>query len=220
MLQQHPDISFGFDPKRSKQLKLKEVRFFDIDSRYSAGLKLYKSFFKKCQTKIISDISPGYCIIPTKRIQLASKIMPNANIFLCIRNPVDRHWSHINKQFFNGKFKIEDISEKSFSQWINDPMKISFGEYDKIYQNWNKFFKESQIHLIYTGEISRSPRMVMNRVFDVLKVAKLPLNNLKEKINHNTIYKNRFQNILEQIYEPKIERMKTFFGKDIINKWN
>jgi len=216
MLQQHSDVSFGFDSRRGV---LKEVHFFDNSKQYK-HLKVYKNYFKNCNTQIVADITPAYSILPLNRIKLVYSIMPNANIFLCVRNPVDRHWSHISRyNFVRLKRKMEDFPDSYWIEQCHSPGILAFSDYDINYQRWNQYFKESQIHILYFGEMQKTPQNVFNHIFDSLKIKRIVLKDSKKRVNMAKIYPNRFQTILEQIYEPRIKRMKSFFGEDIINKW-
>jgi hypothetical protein len=76
---------------------IKEIDFFNCNSRYARGIRFYHSFFP-CKTpgnlgKVTFDITPGYLIAANKAAQRIYDYNPNMKLLVLLRNPIMRAYS-------------------------------------------------------------------------------------------------------------------------------
>ncbi len=109
----------------------KEVHFFDY--YYREGVDWYRSFFPVrnrklrpgCDRMLSGESSPYYLYHPLAP-QRAREVVPDARLFVLLRNPVDRAVSHYNHRVRAGK---EDLAmEEAFAR---EPARIA-GEAERL----------------------------------------------------------------------------------------
>ncbi len=180
-LKNHPDICLS-EPK--------EVNYFNttppMADRYLYGrsenpnrkrsIKWYKDHFRHCQSgKLIGEFSPIY-LSDEKAPGNINANFPDIKILLCLRNPVERAYSHY--WMYRNYFKVE---HRSFEQAIKEePYYIETGKYYKHLNHYLIFFDKKQIKIIFHDDIREHPGKVLCSVFNFLNVSQI--------INPKTLY--------------------------------
>jgi len=108
----HSNINWPFIPRYN--LPTKEVNFFGNPENWKKGLDWYFSHFSGPRGMFL-DSSPNY-LISTVAFKRMCKIVPDAKLVICIRNPVKRAYSHYNhyKQILPRSEKWDWIYDKDF----------------------------------------------------------------------------------------------------------
>ena len=86
---------------------IKEPKYFhmkgygkEVNVKRISDKKNYLNLFEKVNTeKIIGEASPDYLFDPNSP-RLIHKKVPNANIIICLRDPVERTFSHYLMSYF------------------------------------------------------------------------------------------------------------------------
>jgi len=181
-LDKHPDISMA---KRKKE---------GIGMHFWGGRNWERGFDWYCnkfeEGKIGGEKSIGYWK-NKKSIKQIIKHVPDARLFLCVRNPVDRAYSHY--QMHQNKNKNKVFNHKEY-----------FGEglyINKIENNILPFVGKDQLHLCIAEHMKKDPTTGMCEVFKFIGVEDL---NLPKKVIDGVLrrYRNREEDIEVSRKEP------------------
>ncbi|MHA7924496.1 MAG: sulfotransferase family protein [Marinobacter sp.] len=162
-LEQHPEIYFS---------DVKELNFFSNPRYWAKGLKWYESRFNPRSQSItrIGEASTSYTRAPfteetPKRI---ADYAPEAKLIYIVRNPMQRFVSHYLHRVQAGQETreiseiIENLENEAFA-WQ--------GLYNYQVEEFQKYFKPSQILVISMDDLKTSPRSLISKVFQFLGVS-------------------------------------------------
>ncbi len=153
-LKEHPQI---YVPEE------KETFFFFREEEYQKGISHYQSFFKNCSPEIVKGEFATPYFLNEKAPSLIKKHFPNVKLMVCLRNPIERVYSHYHFDRLRGK--RPGTFEESLK---NVPLYIKHGLYHTHLQRYLKFFPEVLV-LIYE-DIDKNPLQFIQRIYDFLKV--------------------------------------------------
>ena len=147
----------------------KETHFFSDDEKYSRGLDHYHEYFiNSNSTQFVGEYSTSYLAScqAAERIKLYSS---NIKLIVCLRNPVDRAFSHYLHLTFKSENKIVDSSS------LRDAIKtqpdiIENGMYGKYLSHYFKLFPANNILVLLYEDIQKDPRDFIKRVYDFIGV--------------------------------------------------
>ncbi|HSC19265.1 MAG TPA: hypothetical protein VLC74_10155 [Rhizomicrobium sp.] len=82
-------------------------------------LEKYGALFRFKGDRISGDISPGYGRLSPDDIALVAGRFPNLRVFLMVREPVERAWSHLCQRYRTGRFDVALLEDAArFSSWF------------------------------------------------------------------------------------------------------
>jgi hypothetical protein len=204
--------------------KVKEINFFNCNSRYERGLKFYHSHFPNRFPfnigKIAIDITPGYlgtARVSSKRI---NSYNPNIKIIAILRNPTDRAYSAW--QMYKNLFKV---NSNWFYEWVKEcDNQKKRSQFAKRQNRFGKNFKrdiEEEVEAIENNEIIEMPILRLGlygylmefyyNVFDKEKILVISSKNLKNNTNEQLKIIANFLN-LERFNWPKKSLNLQFTG--------
>jgi len=149
----------------------KEIHYFD--KHPSASLAWYSYHFKEGVSKIKGEITPGYAILPLKKIKLIKKIMPNAKLIYLLRNPIDRAWSHALMDLVRRKNRrFEEISKSEFyAHFKSKNNSMVRGDYLTCINNWLSVFPKNQLYIGFFDEIISQPKKILKEILKHIDVS-------------------------------------------------
>ena len=128
-------------------------------------------------------------------------LIPEVKIIICLRNPVNRAYSHYNdlgvrlgneKRTFDEAVKVEIESIKNMDSLVENS---KYGFEDRLYQYvsrgiylehlkiWMKTFPKKQFFIVKTEELNKTPEIVLYNIFEFLSLSKFDKINIKERYN-------------------------------------
>ena len=140
----------------------KEVHFFD--RQYEKGLEWYVQHFKDADNQIIGEITPSYNHAPNalKRIQ---NDLPDVKLIYILREPVSRTYSQYQL------YKQSTFKGKTFKQVIEEEKSvIEFSLQGKHLEEVLSLFDKKQVLILFYDDISNTPKIVLQKVFQFLNV--------------------------------------------------
>lgn len=210
ILNQHKDVFFP-NPK--------ELNFFqgktgiEYSKHYNdikfASVKEYEQFFVGRNEKIIGDGSVSY-LADSESPELIAKYNPDAKIIICVRNPVDRAFSHylmdkalgLTKEDFGKIIMSDDSALKAFKyQYLKN------GLFYENLQRWINHFGSENILTIKIQEIKTSEGI--HKIFDFLGIESIEIQNLEA--NPYKEYRNGFFQFLSK-QRKTISHLKKFIN--------
>ena len=156
----------------------KEAPFFYLNKFYENGWEWYvKQYFSNApENRLWGKVTPSYMSdlrVPERLYQE----MPNIKLIVLLRNPIDRAISHYKMAVKRGEEK------ESFSQVLSKRLEPSYlgesrsltgetknynanryfvlGEYGRILEQYFSFFKEKQILVLFTENLSQDPKSTL-----------------------------------------------------------
>ena len=152
-----------------------EIHYFSPDVFYKENSrKKYLSLFENIKGKIIGEEAGYLHIIESPK--LIKKTIPNAKIIICLRDPIERAFSH-----YLGGLRSHDETmafEESFEKNMNPINKDSkfFKHYIKrglYYENVKRFleiFGDDNVQIIIFEGFIKRPREIFRETLDFLNV--------------------------------------------------
>ena len=159
-LELHPEVG---DSEWSK-----ELHFFNKPYNYKKGIGYYYSLFSQHpKGKIKGEFTPAYMASP-QVASLIYKHLPNVKIIACLRNPVERAYSHYRYNIQErGRFRVY----KSFEDTIrNDEIIIERGFYYKQLKPYFDLFPKENILILFFEDIKNNPKEVIHKIYKFLSL--------------------------------------------------
>lgn len=157
--------------KKSQLIRLftKRVPYNKTIQKYRFFLKLlaprrdkrwYQSLFHS--QKLTGDISPTYCFLRDTHIKEIASNFPHLKIIICLRDPVDRTWSHIK---MNALLRKKNLTPELIHE-LKDELQKIYPSYTEVIDLWKSHF--DKVHIIFQDDISIEPRKVLEEVHSFL----------------------------------------------------
>lgn len=215
ILNNHPEVNMSI---------IKEINFFTLEKKYIQGLKLYSSFFLKPKEehKITGESSPGYM----NNLQIPEKIyndLGEVKIVMILRDPVKRAYSQYwdNRRHLKETLSESEIINEYLTDKYNSKSRgyFSRGVYIKYIEEYLKYFKRSDIHIMIFEELIDNPKKELKKLYNFLRIDDsdeflyLSKYSNSSMIWNNNFYKFFLQNPNFNKYLNKHIRRFFFFGK-------
>lgn len=183
----HPDIYMA----RMNNWPYIEIYFFNKRASWNRGIEWYKNLFP--DDKICGEKTPTY-YLSYKAMSKIKRFVSNVKLIFCIRNPVERAYSHYKSLNLNC----------SLSEAIEvNPHIIEAGFYNKyMINNVYPLFNYNKILTIFQEKMYDSTKTQMQKVYRFLGVNPFIGNFRRNKTKHNISDEER--EILEDIYGEKL----------------
>ena len=227
-LSQHPQVYIP---------PIKEVNYFNRNlHRYS--LRKYSSQFRAGNNLVIGEISPGYSVLRTDRLEYLSSIMPDVQLILTIRHPVERSWSAARRVMNRLGISLEEFGEEELYKYFKkewayrakngkqvlgdyEPDLLE-GQYTRVIDHWLRFFPEEQLLLVFFNQLKEDPQAYLGAVCQHIGVNPKftwQSKNLNAKVNSNPVNEisSKVRDFLEDMYKEEIEQLRTRFGNQAID---
>lgn len=213
LLRQHPEV---FLPKK------KELHFFDNEINFEKGIETYLKNFEKTNKLICGEITPSYMFFDKVPKRLSIFLGKDLKLIFILRNPVDRAISHYN---FNKSRGFEDLSFEDAieieSKRINVSEKykrrysyMSRGLYFSQINNFLKYYKKENIHVIIFEDFLKDKINEMNNLFSFLNINPISLN-----FDYKSNYTSRPKSIMlnKFIFKESLFKkvLRIFIGNDL-----
>lgn len=173
ILRGHPDV---FVPE------LKEVHFFDYESKVARGIPYYETFFADATNeKVIMDVSPNYMYVGNVPERIKT-LTPDVKLIFFLRNPVNRayshYWDHVRRQaepldFENALERKNSYIEKSL--------------YHKHLIRFFSVFDKNDILLLKSEEFFDSPQSCLEKLAAFLEISPRAFKEIRMKENYSRL---------------------------------
>ena len=157
VLMHHPDV---FVPTK------KELHFFD--RYFENGIDYYKQEFVGHAEEIaVGEVTPQYFHNPAIA-PLINEYLPDVKMFVSLRNPVQRAYSHY--------WRLVAVSEQqpvpSFEDaLLNTPEILEVGHYVEHLERFYKLFSPEKMKVMIYDDLEADPTAFMNELFGFLGVS-------------------------------------------------
>jgi hypothetical protein len=173
-LRHHPQIYLPAD---------KEAHFFDDDKKYICGWNAFalEHFANGQADQLWGKISPRYM----RDIRVPERIfssMPSVKLFVLLRNPVDRAFSHYRMLKRLGR-ETRDFAEVVSSQMnptllgetrglaVDGTLSLlAQSEYGRILSQYLAVFPSEQLLILFTDELEQAPQQILDKLMTYLEL--------------------------------------------------
>ncbi|MEO6131122.1 MAG: sulfotransferase domain-containing protein [Saprospiraceae bacterium] len=164
-LEEHPQLCMA-EPKEVNYFN--EIHAFrtSVKPNFHRGINWYRKFFNHCSSgQLKGEITNYYGIDPLAAARIKEH-NPDSKILFCMRNPVDRIWSHYQfAKFFERK------ENRPIEQAVHEePQYLRMSDYFQTLSLYHQHFSRDQIFLIWFEDIQNRPAELLHEVFLFLKV--------------------------------------------------
>lgn len=141
----------------------KETRYFS--ENISKGISWYINNFYKGSSpeQLKGEVCPDYMMYDSVPERIKEEF-PKSKVILCLRNPVDRAYSHYKMSFLRKReareFKLavhslmfapkDNIVDRNFDY-------LKFGEYGRILEGFLEYFESDSIYIVFFEELIDNP---------------------------------------------------------------
>ena len=197
--------------------------------------KLYRSLYHAAMhgpvidlcRYICGEMTPEYAIMPVEQIQNLKDHHPNVQIFLMVRNPIERAWSAIKMTYRYHQLDLAKLSDQETILAITTGKTAALGQYDRIIQNWLSVFDDSQFHILFFDDLSNRYRKVLSKFCCAVGTEEDFFNRIPDTIlNQPSMVGNRqllrthIYNTCLEYYQPAIEFLHAYTGRQLDVWWS
>lgn len=155
----HPDL-FVASPK--------EIHYWDW--RFHQPLHWYSQLFAEAGERCKGEVTPGYLLLSSRRIQLIRKLMPDVRLILLLRNPIERAWSHVRLILRTQELDPTRLSREWYLEQLQGRTRER-GNYPAFLRNWEAHFPAEQLFAGFFEDVVERPQSLLTDVFRHLGVS-------------------------------------------------
>ena len=166
MIGDHPELCMS-EPK--------EVHFFNdrlafrtniLKPNYKKGIDWYRKYFNHCAPgSIKGEITPRYFTDPVVPERIKA-LNPNVKILVCIRNPVDRIYSH----YHFAKSFLQKEDRPMLQAVMEEPEYLDMSMYHHNISMYLEHFPREQFFFVWFEDIRNRPEQLLSELYAFLGV--------------------------------------------------
>jgi len=166
-LKSHPEVCLS-EPKEIHYFNKKTSYIHGrLNKNYKKSFAWYKKHFSHCsRDKKIGEFSTFY-LYDRRAPKLIKQKFPGVKLIVCLRDPIDRAYSQY--QMYKNYFKKEN---RKFEDVIKEePEYLEKGLYYKQLKHYLKYFKKSQILILFLEDIKEKPKEQIKKLYEHLELS-------------------------------------------------
>lgn len=168
------------------------------------------------------EMTPEYAIMPLEQIATLKKHHPDIQLFLMVRNPIDRAWSAIKMTYKYYKMDMSALTPERTVQSITTGKTAELGRYDQILQNWLTYFASEQLHILFFDDLATRYREILRNCCGRIGVAADFFDQIPDRLLIDPSMKGD-RNLLSpavyaacvDFYRPSVEFLSDYTGRDL-----
>lgn len=178
------DIDVNLFKREFAQNKLQDVEKYvegDMKQEFHAAFirdeMLYRKLFKNVKhEKAIGELSTSYLYSSTAAAEI-KKLIPECKIIICLRNPIQRAFSHYRMNLWTGnnnEFDFLKALKNDFDHdpkvWGNAHLYTEIGMYYKQVKRYIDLFGSANVKVIFTEDMKRDAAAVVRELYQFIGV--------------------------------------------------
>jgi hypothetical protein len=144
------------------------LKWLDQYAQAGNDLNAYMALFNVPAGKLAGDMSPNFCRLGAIEVQDIRKKLGDIPVFLLIRDPIERDWSHAQLMLQHHKSRVQQ-SDDAYIEYIFTPRCQSYSNYLRMIDIWGGLF--SKFSVFYLDDIAERPQHVMKKICEFLNIA-------------------------------------------------
>jgi hypothetical protein len=144
------------------------------DLRYYAGAPgdaWYASLFAQGRGKVKGEITPAYSTLSMEEVARVHTLVPEAKIFLMMRNPIERAWSQFVMRLDRSGKKASGLTRHDkLLQNVDKEGSRSRTNYLQTLENWTSFYPDERVFVGFLEDIYFYPAELLGNAYRFLGV--------------------------------------------------
>ena len=151
----------------------KELHYFDWN--FHRPLRDYARRFADVGERLPGEITPGYAVLPPRRISFVARLMPEVRLIYLMRDPIERAWSQVvmNAIEIDGEDPAS-IDDATWLARLSEPRVRRRGDHLAVLDAWNRYVPDERMLIGWFEEIAEDPEGLLGRVHRFLGVRSMP----------------------------------------------
>lgn len=116
--------------------------------------------------RIVGESTASYCVLQPHVLEDIRTLNPNIKIIMLLRDPVDRAWSHANKDLVRDTGKA--ATDDQYLEFFSRPDQLARADYQAIIERWKGFLKPGYMLLAPSSRIESDPAGLVSEVLGFL----------------------------------------------------
>lgn len=159
-------------------------RYFTGD----ASLAWYRDLFRDGEAAglFCGEITPAYCMLSPRAIAGFAAALPEARVFLMLRNPLDWAWSDLCKRLHAAGQTPASLSDEELIARCAIPTGRSRADFGSNLARWLENFPRERLFIGHYGDIRTDPEAFFDRLCGFIGLDPLPealRGLLRERVN-------------------------------------
>ncbi len=207
------DIDVQLFSREFAQNKLQDIGKYvngDMQQEYHAAFirewNHYQKLFKHVASqKAIGELSTSYLYSKVAAQEIVNAL-GKIKIIICLRNPVERAWSHYRMNLWTGnsnQFDFLKALEADFDHhpkvWGNAHLYVELGLYYEQVKRYIDLFGSDHVKIIFTEDMKQNATQVIKELYEFIGV--------EASFNPDTSTK------YNEVYSPKYKNLTWFLNK-------
>lgn len=224
------DIDVAQFKKEFAHNKLQDVAKYvqgPMDQEYHAAFvrdpEHYKALFRNVRNeKAIGELSTSYLYSTVAAAEI-KKMIPNCKIIICLRNPIERAWSHYRMNLWTGnnnefdfyKALVEDYNHVP-KVWGNAHLYTEIGMYHQQVKRYLDTFGPNNVKIIFTEDLKRNAAQVIQDLYAFIGVRTdfVP----DTSTQYNEVYTPKYKNLTWFLNKSGIRPLMKKFSPSFLKK--
>jgi Sulfotransferase family len=121
----------------------------------------YKKIFSlAASAQMCGEVNPDYLPLPDEGIAHVCLLAPDARFIVCLRDPIERNWSHVRMMAANQDIRDPtEIERLSLADGV-----ILRSDYPRLLDRWSRFVDSGRMLTIFMDDIVARPAFVLSQV--------------------------------------------------------
>jgi hypothetical protein len=112
--------------------------------------------------RILGESTASYCVLETDVLEDIRTLNPDIKIIMLLRDPVERAWSHANKDLVRDTGKA--ATDEQYLEFFSRPDQLARADYLAIIERWRGFLKPGHMMLAPSARIESDPAGLVSEV--------------------------------------------------------
>ncbi len=171
---------------------------------------------------LCGEMTPEYAIMPLEQIAVLKQHHPDVQLFLMVRNPIDRAWSAIKMTYKYYKMDMAALTPERTIKGITTGKTAELGRYDQILQNWLTYFKPEQLHILFFDDLATGYRDILHHCCETIGVSADFFDQIPDRLLADPSMQGDRMSLSPDVYaacvefyQPAIEFLANYTGRDL-----
>lgn len=166
--------------------------------------------------KILGESTASYCLLGKDVLEDLQILNPELKVIMLLRDPVERAWSHANKDLVRDTGK--SANESQYVEFFSRPDQLARADYATILERWRKILKPGHMLLAPSTRIEADPAGLVADVLRFLGVSRptpASVRHLSSRQNPTSgvVIPDKLRTALEQILGGRLDSYRTLREK-------
>ncbi len=222
------DIDINLFKREFAQNKLQDIEKYvngDMHEEYHAAFirdeTQYRKLFKNVKNeKAIGELSTSYLYSSVAANEI-HKLIPDCKIIICLRNPIERAYSHYRMNLWTGNSNEFDFHKALLDDFDHDPkvwgnahLYTEIGMYYEQVKRYIDVFGKNNVKIIFTEDMKKNAAAVIREVYEFIGVDPTFVADTSKQ--YNEVYTPKYKNLTWLLNKTGIRPIMKKFSPRVV----